>query len=96
MRHDLVHKGVMPAFNPPFQRYMQLLFVDIAAFTLGIRADPLLPSYVEDTGFDVSFAPAEPEKATPSNDQPMGREEATAVHDAYRRSWIDLLERLGQ
>jgi hypothetical protein len=95
MRHALVHKGILPSMSPGFERYMHLLFLDLLSCGLGLPMRGLLLSYVRETNFDISFSGGRGEDVESQTREPLTAEAAAAEKENVRRSWIDLLDRLG-
>ena len=53
-RHDYVHKGVKPNMNAGVGRYLQLLFLDILRFELGLPSRGHLAAIQKSDNFDLS------------------------------------------
>jgi hypothetical protein len=91
MRHDMVHKGIVPTVPRGLERLLHLLFLDILCYLINISTNRLALSYIKETGFNIKHE----EELQNSDTQPLAPEVAAMNRDKLRRRWKDFLDRIG-
>ena len=95
MRHNMIHKGIVPDLTVGVERYMHLLFLDILCDVLDLQRNHFLLSYMSEADVNTLFDREQVEKIEGETQEPLTGEAAAVEKENFRRSWIDLLNRLG-
>jgi hypothetical protein len=95
MRHDMVHRGIIPKVPRGLERLMHLLFLDILCYMINVPVNGLALSYIKESDFDISLSLKQLEERRSDDTEPLTPEVAAMKREKFRMSWIDFLDRLG-